>query len=129
MMKFNYSLAQYDVKLNGFYYCPHLPGAIIEEYATNCDCRKPKPGLIYKACSDFDVDPQLSWMIGDILHDVEAGNSAGCKTILIDNGNETEWIISEKRKPDFIVKDFLEAAQFIIAEEKNKIKKFQSVME
>ena len=59
-------------------------------------------------------------MIGDILDDVEAGNAAGCKTILLDNGNETEWQINEKRTPAFKVTSLTEAAQ-IIQEASNSI--------
>ena len=77
----------------------------IKEYAIDCDCRKPKPGLIYKAAKDFNIDLKKSWMIGDILNDVEAGNAAGCKTILIDNGNETEWILNAQRMPDYEAKN------------------------
>jgi phosphoglycolate phosphatase-like HAD superfamily hydrolase len=53
-------------------------------------------------------------MIGDILHDVEAGNRAGCKTILIDNGNETEWERGVARIPQYQAKDLAEAARFIL---------------
>lgn len=54
-----------------------------------------------------------SWFIGDILNDVEAGRRAGCKTILIDNGNETEWQMSPARSPHYTVADLAEAAQVI----------------
>lgn len=60
------------------YYCPHSP----EE---NCECRKPKPGLIYQAQRDYDIDLTSSWVIGDKLSDILAGKRAGCKTILIDS--------------------------------------------
>jgi phosphoglycolate phosphatase-like HAD superfamily hydrolase len=55
-------------------------------------------------------------MIGDILHDVEAGNRAGCKSILIDNGNETEWIANEFRQPYGMEKNINEAAQLILSQ-------------
>jgi phosphoglycolate phosphatase-like HAD superfamily hydrolase len=69
--------------------------------------------MLLKAAEDHKVDLENSWMIGDILNDVEAGKTAGCKTILIDNGNETEWIINENRSADYIVKTFLEGAHCI----------------
>lgn len=53
-------------------------------------------------------------MIGDILDDVQAGNSSGCRTILLDNGNETEWILNQQRTPDYKVKDLRQAAEIII---------------
>jgi phosphoglycolate phosphatase-like HAD superfamily hydrolase len=53
--------------------------------------------------------------VGDILDDVEAGSRAGCTTILLDNGNETEWALTPQRRPDYIVRDLDEAADFIVS--------------
>lgn len=100
--------------LDGFFYCPHHPQGRIPQYAQACTCRKPEPGLILKAATKFNVDLSQSWMIGDILNDVEAGNAAGCKTILINNGNETEWILNESRKATWVVRNLKEAAQLIV---------------
>ncbi|WP_207425931.1 HAD-IIIA family hydrolase [Pedobacter sp. SYSU D00535] len=102
------------LKLDGFYYCPHHPEGTVAPYAVDCTCRKPKAGMFIKAALDFDVELSESWMIGDILHDVEAGNSAGCRSILIDNGNETEWEINAFRKPDYLARNINEAANYII---------------
>jgi len=104
-----------EIPLTGFYYCPHHPQGSIIEYAIDCNCRKPKPGLILQAAQTHHIDLARSWMIGDILNDVEAGRNAGCKTILIDNGNETEWIRSPQRSPHHKVSNLLEAAQIINA--------------
>lgn len=112
--KINEILSSYHVDIAGFYYCPHHPEGVIEKYAIECDCRKPKAGLIIKASEENAIDVSGSWMIGDILNDVEAGNKAGCKTILIDNGNETEWIINAQRQPTYMVKNFKEAAEIIL---------------
>ncbi|MCF2505637.1 HAD family hydrolase [Dyadobacter sp. CY107] len=95
--------------LSGFYYCPHLPG----QAADQCKCRKPEPGLILQAAEALEIDLRQSWMIGDILNDVEAGNRAGCQTVLINNGNETEWMSGPFRTPGCLAKDFSEAADFI----------------
>ena len=79
--------------LDAIYYCPHHPDkgyeGEIEELKINCDCRKPKPGLLLQAAKDFNIDLSNSWMIGDGENDVKAGNAAGCKTALIRN-NELE---------------------------------------
>lgn len=99
-------LAQYDVSIDAFYYCPHGP-------ADGCRCRKPMPGMILKAAKDQGVHLQASWMIGDILNDVEAGNRAGCRTIHLDNGNETEWVKGSDREPVYSVTDWMEAAEII----------------
>lgn len=103
------SLAKNKVLLDGFYYCPHKADE-------NCECRKPKPGLILLAAKNHEIDLKRSWMIGDILNDVEAGNRSYCKSILIDNGNETEWVWSRYRKPNFIAKNLKAAAEIILLE-------------
>src|SRR5215218_9635534 len=106
-------LGQHRISIDGFYYCPHYPGAVVSSFSVDCDCRKPMPGLILKAARDLNIDIEQSWMIGDILNDVEAGKRAGCRTILIDNGNETEWIINALRVPDATAKNIAEAAAII----------------
>jgi D-glycero-D-manno-heptose 1,7-bisphosphate phosphatase len=94
--------------LAGFYWCPHARDA---EQA--CPCRKPAPGLLIRAAADLSLDLSRSWMVGDILDDVEAGHRAGCRTVLIDNGNETEWRAGPKREPDFVVRTLADAADTI----------------
>ena len=69
-------LKKYGTFLDGFYYCPHTPDE-------NCNCRKPKSGLLEKAILELNVDLNSSWMIGDRDSDVEASNSIGCKAIKI----------------------------------------------
>lgn len=113
-------LSIYKVQVDAFYYCPHLEDGIVEKYSIKCNCRKPKPGLILQAARDLVIDVKSSWMLGDILNDAEAGNAAGCKTLLLDNGNETEWVLNKKRIPDFTVQNLQQAAQIIIKEEKIK---------
>ncbi|MGN6181328.1 MAG: D-glycero-alpha-D-manno-heptose-1,7-bisphosphate 7-phosphatase [Mucilaginibacter sp.] len=110
-------LAAHQIKLSGFHYCPHHTTGLIEEYTTECFCRKPSPGMLYHAASVHDINLAASWMIGDILNDIEAGNRAGCRTILIDNGNETEWLDGEYRTPAQTCASLNEAAQFILNEE------------
>jgi D,D-heptose 1,7-bisphosphate phosphatase len=97
-------------KLNGFYYCPHIP-------QDNCLCRKPSPDLFYQSAISQHIDLQNSWMIGDILDDIEAGNRAGCKTILLNNQNETEWDLRPQREPEYIVGNFIEATNIILESE------------
>jgi D-glycero-D-manno-heptose 1,7-bisphosphate phosphatase len=107
-------LGEHGLKLNGFYYCPHHPEGTVAAYSLNCLCRKPMPGMLLKAAHDMDIDIENSWMVGDILNDVEAGNKAGCRTILIDNGNETEWFVNDLRVPEKMVKNINEAADYIM---------------
>jgi D-glycero-D-manno-heptose 1,7-bisphosphate phosphatase len=81
--KMNSELMKDGAELDGEYYCLHHPEAVVEEYRVQCDCRKPLPGLLFKAARENDVDLKGSWMIGDNLSDIQAGKAAGCRTILI----------------------------------------------
>jgi D,D-heptose 1,7-bisphosphate phosphatase len=108
-------LKRHNILLDAFYYCPHYTEGVVSAYVKECGCRKPAPGLLLKAARENNIDLTASWMVGDILNDVEAGNRAGCKTILIDNSNETEWHLNELRNPVGIVKNMEDAAKFIIA--------------
>lgn len=110
-------LAPDGISLDGIFFCPHHPEGIVANYAITCDCRKPKPGMILCAAEAFQVDLTRSWMIGDMRHDMEAGNSAGCKTILVDNGNDAEWVPSDSNRPSASVKSLKEAAELIVAHE------------
>jgi D,D-heptose 1,7-bisphosphate phosphatase len=107
-------LAEYGAPISGFYYCPHHPDGVVLEYAVHCDCRKPEPGLILRAAAEHGVALDRSWFVGDILNDMEAGRRAGCRTILLDNGNETEWELSRERLPDCVVSDLQDAADRIL---------------
>lgn len=108
-------LAQSGIRLDGFYYCPHHPDGTLEQYRIRCSCRKPEAGLVLQAAREHYIDLPSSWMIGDILNDIEAGRRAGCKTIMIDNGNETEWILSRERLPHHLCASLHEAAVIISA--------------
>lgn len=74
-------------EIAAFYYCPHLPGAIVKQYDVNCECRKPKPGMILKALGDFNVQPGNAFLIGDSPRDVEAAEAAGVKGYLYTGGS------------------------------------------
>lgn len=99
--------------LEAFYFCPHHPHGIVVAHSHVCMCRKPAPGLLLAAARQHGIDLSRSWMIGDILDDVEAGRRAGCETVLIDNGNETQWKTSRWRLPRYCAKDFAEAGRFV----------------
>lgn len=83
--------AECGARLAGVYWCPHHPQGTVTRYACACDCRKPAPGMIQRAARELGLDLQRSWFVGDILDDIEAGHRAGCRAVLIDNGNETLW--------------------------------------
>jgi histidinol-phosphate phosphatase family protein len=102
------------VPLAGFYACPHAPGP-----EPRCGCRKPAPGLLQLAARTHGLDLARSWMVGDILDDVEAGRRAGCRTVLLDVGNETVWRPGPMRMPHGRADDLHAAAEFILAHQQD----------
>jgi D-glycero-D-manno-heptose 1,7-bisphosphate phosphatase len=109
------------LKLDGFYYCPHHTEGTLPPYNIACNCRKPAAGMLLRAAADHNIDLESSWMIGDILNDTEAGNRAGCKTVLIDNGNETEWLNGLYRTPTIIAKTINQAADKLLTIDKYEL--------
>lgn len=108
-------LKQQGVALSGFYYCPHHPDGTVDIYTKVCDCRKPMPGMLLKAAAKYGIRLDESWMVGDILDDVEAGNRAGCKTVLVDGTrNERKLVSAGYRSPLCIADDFKEATSLIV---------------
>ena len=84
--------------VDAIYYCPHHPDKGFEgerpEYKLDCDCRKPKPGLLLQAAHDWNIDLSQSYMIGDSDRDVEAGRNAGCKCSILLNRNEKDALLT-----------------------------------
>ncbi|HSI51841.1 MAG TPA: HAD family hydrolase [Ideonella sp.] len=104
--------AEAGITLAGFYACPHKPAAPGE---TGCSCRKPQPGMLHAAAEALQIDLAASWMVGDILDDVEAGRRAGCRSVLLDRGGETEWRMTPEREPHHRCQTLLDAAAHILA--------------
>jgi histidinol-phosphate phosphatase family protein len=98
-----------------FLYCPHHPEGSVAAFTLSCACRKPAPGMIARAALRHDIDVRESWMVGDILDDVEAGRRAGCRTVLVDNGHETHWVEGPLRRPDLVASDLDDAARRIVS--------------
>lgn len=105
-------LSEFDVRLDGIYYCPHHPDGIVPELATACACRKPQPGMLFNAANDLQLDLLSSWFIGDILDDIEAGHRAGCRTILVDLGTESLPARSD-RSPDYVARNTVDALKIV----------------
>jgi D,D-heptose 1,7-bisphosphate phosphatase len=70
-------LVSRGVVIDAIYYCPHLPTAELPAYRMDCDCRKPKPGLLLRAAREYSLDLGRSYMLGDSRRDLEAGQAAG----------------------------------------------------
>lgn len=98
-------------KIKKVYYCTHRKEA-------HCACRKPKPGLLKQAARKFKLNLRNAYFIGDTMRDILTAHSAGCKSILVLTGkerlkNQNNW----EAKPEFVFKDLLEAAKFLIKNE------------
>ncbi len=119
--KMNKELAEQGAHIDAIYICPHHPDSgfegEIKHLKFNCDCRKPKPGLLLNAIAENNIDIQQSWMIGDSNSDIVAGKNAGVKTIYVTagggSGSKHEKEHSEA-KPDFSASDLLNAVNIII---------------
>lgn len=109
-------LGEWGIELNSIQYCPHHIEGVLPHLAVACDCRKPEPGMLLNAARERDIDLTRSWMIGDILDDIEAGNRAGCRTALVDLGTESQPA-SDVRWPDLVARTTAEVLeQVAIAE-------------
>lgn len=116
--KLKNELARAGAHLDAIYYCPHHPSAGKPPYRTDCDCRKPRPGMILKAKDEFDIDLKRSYMIGDKISDVEFGQKLGLKSVMVMTGygigeyehQHQDW----KTTPDFMAEDLLGAVKWII---------------
>ena len=121
--KVDRALSKEGCRLDGEYYCFHHPSALISKYKVDCDCRKPKPGLFFKAAIERNIVLQNSFFIGDALIDVKAGKAAGCKTILV--GHYTDFLNrmmkEEDAFPDHMIPSLKEAPKLLRSLEKSMI--------
>lgn len=112
--------------LDAIYYCPHHPSVGEPAYRLDCDCRKPKPGLILKAAEDFDIDLTQSWMIGDRYSDIELAHQAGVRAALVLSGyGRGEWEYQRREwqfQPNLVADNLLEAAKRIVNDEQDQIR-------
>lgn len=106
-------------KINKIYYCPHHPTEGIDGYRKNCNCRKPKPGMIEQAKEEFNINLKASFMIGDRYKDIEFGKNLGLKTIMVLTGYGIGELTYQKETwkdyPDHICNNLLEAVKIIKA--------------
>lgn len=106
-------LAREGAKINAIYYCPHHPNANVKKYRIKCKCRKPNIGMVMRAKKDFNVDLKKSFMIGDTMPDIVMGKRAKLKTILVKTGAAKRNDRGYSAKPDFILKNLLEAVKIV----------------
>lgn len=100
------------IEFTEYFYCYHHPNGIVDGYAGECICRKPKPYFLIEAQKKYDINMKQSWFVGDQDSDVQCGQAAGVKTILINEAH------SQKKRgsslPDYYVNDFAEAVEVIL---------------
>lgn len=109
-------LAAKGARLDATYYCPHHPTEGLGAWRRDCDCRKPKPGLVLRAARELELDLARSWMIGDAARDIEAGWNAGVRGVLVATGKGTGDRVRMRaaRAPDHFAPDVLAAARWIV---------------
>jgi D-glycero-D-manno-heptose 1,7-bisphosphate phosphatase len=117
-------LANDGARLDAIYYCPHLPEGTVEPYRLECECRKPKPGLLKRAAIEHDLELTSSFIIGDKYLDMETGFRAGTRTILVLTGYGNEQYTNQcgswPRQPDHIAEDLPRAVDWILGQVANE---------
>ncbi len=109
-------LAEGGERLDGYYYCPHLPDADIEKFRLDCTCRKPRTGMIDQAARELDIDVRRSVVVGDKVMDVQLGHNAGARGILVRTG----YGVSEAVRPhggspaDAVCRDLIDAVVWLL---------------
>lgn len=109
-------LAQSGAHIDEILYCPHHPSGILPEFKSECDCRKPNPGMLKKAETKYELSLTDSFIIGDMDRDIETGLQMNMRTILVltGKGKDTrEVLLKNKRIPEYVAENLLDAAEYI----------------
>jgi len=116
--RLNSELESQGAHLDAIYYCAHHPNVGNPPYRMDCDCRKPKTGLIKRASADFNIDPGTSWMVGDRYSDIELARNAGLQSAFVLSGyGQGEWEYQRhtwKLQPDLVSESLLNAVNSIV---------------
>ena len=107
-------LSKQGAHIDAIYYCPHHPEADVKKYRSDCDCRKPRPGMLIEGGKKYNLDFKHSFLVGDKWSDIEAGRSVGCKTILVQTGHGLLEYESKKCPVDYVAADLHDAVQNFI---------------
>jgi D-glycero-D-manno-heptose 1,7-bisphosphate phosphatase len=109
--------AEGGATVDGWYYCPHHPEAVVPAFKLVCDCRKPATGLVTAAARDLDIDLRASWVVGDQWRDIEVAHRIGARSVLVRTGYgrrlDTNWPDGIAR-PTLVADNLAEAAAHIL---------------
>ena len=105
-------------RLDGHYYCPHEPNAPLEAYRRDCDCRKPRPGLVQRATVELDLDLSRSVVVGDKWSDIALGRAVSVRGLLVETGYGAGQLAAPREglEADAVVANLMEAASWIVRE-------------
>jgi len=113
--RINALLRERGAHIDKFYFCPHHPMYGTGAYKKDCDCRKPNPGMILRAARELDIDLSASYMVGDMLKDIQAGHNAGIeKGVLVKTGYGNNIVYTDM--PAYVASDILDAAEWILGD-------------
>ncbi len=119
LMRFNNAMNELLNKsgahIDAMYYCPHHPEAKTERYRVNCDCRKPKPGMLKMAEKELNIDLKQSFVVGDRWSDIEAGKRVECRTIIVRTGYNLEKLKTNEITCDYVANDLYDAVEYILS--------------
>jgi len=113
-------LAAGSPAIDEWYYCPHHPNATLPAYRMDCECRKPKPGMLLCAAKEHAIDLAHSFMVGDRITDILAGSRVGCRTVLVQTGKhlappiQTSEVLDLTIQPNYTCTDLFAAANWIL---------------
>lgn len=112
--KFVKLLKEHKITMDKIFYCHHDPKGKNFKYSFDCECRKPKPGMLISAKNEFNIDMEKSFIVGDRASDVKAGKTAGVKTILFDPENlQKKYLVEHSIKADFTISNLSEILNLI----------------
>jgi D-glycero-D-manno-heptose 1,7-bisphosphate phosphatase len=96
-------LADHNIALTAIYHCPHHPTEALGGYKRDCDCRKPRPGMIIRGINDWQLEPKVCALVGDKLSDIEAGQGAGIGHLFrVDNTAEHDGVTAVTGLPEVV---------------------------
>ena len=116
-------LAEEGARVDRYYFCPHHPEGTVPAFRVECDCRKPRPGLVLRAACDLGIDLGASYLVGDKLSDLEAGAAAGCRTLLVRTGHGRSVrgpLPAERLRLLAVTVDLPEAAAMVLARRRRR---------